>query len=248
MPIKTKKKRKNMHTRTYRNIRGGKILGTGMSGCITYPAIKCKNNYKSKANTEYITKLYDPDNVEIVDENIMRKGDLYYRYDKKYFTEMEKANEIRKRISDIDKYIIMPIHECDINTANNNSNIEECITRIHAIPKKILWVEKAEGDLGDFIDLKPKFSKKDLVNAIATLTKGLKLLHANNITHNDIYEYNILYGYKNKALWFKLTDIELTLFDQDDFKGLEEDDNRNITRIIKRLITIFKLPDNIIEY
>ncbi len=232
-------KKKKIKYRLSNTLKGGKILGIGTTGCVTYPALKCKNNIQLNSK-KYVTKLYNPKSDKIINEHVARKGNIYYRYDKKYISEMDKAREIRRRIDGIDKYIIMPIHECDINDSNN-SNIEECSSRMSPPPTKMLWIEKADGDLGDFLDIKPKVSKKDLIKAIETLTTGLKLLHSHNITHNDIYEYNILYGYTDKTLWFKLADIELTLFDQDDFKELAADDNKNMDKVISHISNKFKL-------
>ncbi len=204
-----RKTRRNRTLRKLRNQKAGKVIGKGVFGCVTDPPIQCPG---APTNAPYVSKLYDPFSV-----------DPDYEVNSTYITEYDKAQEMRRRIPSIDNYMLLPVFECATNLADlpTAPNFQDCRTIMGAIPSRILYFPRANGNLDQLYrntTLMEFFTANNRLQAIADLLLALQLLHEAGITHNDAHAGNILYIYDEATQSFKLrlADIGLALFDQEE--------------------------------
>jgi serine/threonine protein kinase len=209
-----------LHTRRHSRLhaRGGAVLGQGAYGCIVDPPIPCAAFEALGLEGAYISKLYST----IPDDDLVRRIDPFFQ------TEWAVAQEIRRRIPDIDQDMVIPVHECPLepDTLSASANAQDCYETMFPRPDAILYMPKADGDLFEILgsqQLIGQFSLENRLREIQHLLQTLQRLHAARITHNDIHDGNIFYVRGLDAVGagastasefiLKLADVGLARFD-----------------------------------
>lgn len=213
----------------FKNLKGGKYMGSGTFGCVLTPNIKCHNKADFK-------------DVNIENKKLISKLSTYKYYDSDSLETVYDEIEVGKRIFKIDKeclYLCPIIHHCrikDLNDVNTREDIKmkniedmndvdleykkeghekKCLFNINEEFIAINLISyKAGIDLhaffkGDFKKEKTLF-KKELKKIITDLLIGLKMLHHNHITHKDIKLNNICISFDNNIPLIKYIDFGLS--------------------------------------
>ncbi len=200
------------HRHSRLHTRGGVVLGQGAFGCIVDPPIPCAAFEAMGLEGAYISKLYST----IPDDDLVRRIDPFFQ------TEWAVAQEIRRRIPDIDQDMVIPVHECPLepDILSASANAQDCYETMFPRPNAILYMPKADGDLFEILgsqQLIGQFSLENRLREIQHLLQTLQRLHAARITHNDIHDGNIFYvrsgGGAGSEFILKLADVGLARFD-----------------------------------
>lgn len=168
--------------------------------------------------TNRVVKLYAP-SVDARDQD---------RVDPAFPTEDLKADELLRRIPDAQNTMVVPFKTCDITEPNveRHANSKECSETMKLFPKKLLWMEEADGDLWSalFSTQLDDVPVATLVKAMRNLLLGMQKLHATRVIHRDIKPNNVLWKRTGEGIWIKLADFGISLFDPADFEELRKED------------------------
>jgi serine/threonine protein kinase len=205
---RTRRKQTRGRKRRQARKQGGVVLGQGAYGCIVDPPITCASFEALGLEGPHISKLYST----IADDNLARRLDHVFK------TEWAVAQEIRRRIPDIDQDMVIPVHECPLepDTLGASANAQDCYETMFPQPDAILYMPKADGDLFEILGspgLKGEFTEAQRLREIRHLLQTLQRLHAARITHNDIHDGNIFYVRGPEGFILKLADVGLARFD-----------------------------------
>jgi serine/threonine protein kinase len=168
--------------RTRRSKRGGAVLGRGGFGCVIHPAVF--------GNKDNVNKVFEGGDNEITIVDTMKENGILTT---NYVVPLQYAPVL--------KYL----HEEDIrgciDAMKNHFKLNNWT------PTYIVELERAEGDLHDFVDKAEYNTIPDniLRKALSKLVTSLHVLHEHRILHGDITMSNILY-FKDPVA-FKLSDF-----------------------------------------
>ncbi len=203
------------------------MLGYGRFGCVISPPLNC-----SGKRSTGVGKLFSSTNTqrtwgkEFRELYPLLENPEFEEYQRKFPTEWEKAEEIRRRIPSADDLFVLPTESCGISDPMSE-NVVACLTKVSANLNTQLILSQAEGNLRELI-ASGKEMKKHMLEALETLKQSIHILHTHRIIHNDISMENILWGYSGSGeLWCKLGDFGIsmmfpTLDDKDSTARIEE--------------------------
>jgi serine/threonine protein kinase len=239
----SRKRKQRKQRKTRKRKQGGKISGRGAFGCVITPPVPCSNStiYSNPEIASYAVKLYAP-SVDARNKN---------RVDPAFPTEDIKADAILKRIPNALTYFVLPFAHCDISEANveRYEDTRECAEQMRLYPKKLLWMQAADGDVWGAIfggTLFQEQSQLTLLNGLRNVLLGIQILHENGIVHRDIKPDNILYG-SVPIFWIKLADFGEAMLDPLDFSELVKEDLNNLYYTYRMVFTKMKIDMTITE-
>lgn len=165
--------------------RGGDIIGTGHSGCVLNPPLKCKND-----NLE---------NIENIVSKIMTIDDAELEYNQGIFL---------KQIDPDNQYLIYPIKLCDPDPNIDVSIIKNCyegyknhkLTNLKINQTKLLYYKYGGVRYSELKINDPCTDVLDIFESIPHLLEGLNLMHTNDYVHLDIHWKNIIVNKEKSKL------------------------------------------------
>ena len=246
-----------------KNIRGGKIVGSGGYGCVFYPALKCKKNKnKNKGllleegeiasssssstssssgnkNTEKISKLMSKKNaLEEYDDvkgfqKILNSIPNYQDYF--LITGFDVCEPEKLNMEDLTDFKCKPLAKMGITKSNINS--ESSLSQLYS-----LNMPNGGVDIDDYLESIDQQSHTQFYSAllqlndslIDLLTLGIIPMNRLNVYHNDIKDSNILVDTKNGEFHTRLIDWGLST----EF----HDDEKQMPRVMYRRPLQFNVP------
>jgi serine/threonine protein kinase len=194
--------------------RGGYKLGQGSFGCVVYPGIACKNEKKYKISTaSKIVAINDKDDLNEIREEI-------------------RINKILRSIDPTNKYFITFVDDCKMsqinpNTLSSRDNLSlqyfngnigkhsKCIVNKNKVNYNLV-MPYAGNNLFDILYKNTLTYKQNVLASkikiiIKHLLTGIKLLHRQQIIHQDIKPDNITFDIDmvNKRLQCGIIDFGL---------------------------------------
>ena len=205
LSIKSKLKKSNKNTnktkknRFFKNLNGGKVLGSGGYGCLLIPAVKCKA--KNDTN-EYIT--YDSANKNKNITKLMLAKNAQKEYD-----EIMKYKKSLTTIPNYKKYFLIDNIDLCQPSELSKSDLQDYETKCKALIKKkitkkninkkldsIMAINMPNGgkDLDDFIKQCNSYDDYKKINnsLIDLLTHAIIPMNNLHIYHSDIKAGNLL--------------------------------------------------------
>ena len=168
-----------MKKRGTRKLKGGTILGKGLSGIVHYPALTCKDN--SQPTGEYVSKI-------VTEKNALK--------------EWENTEELRKLKPE---FAIYPEYMCEgvdskylLFSKFGGYSLTNYYDYLEALAYKTKnYEKKQEFSISYF---------KDIINALKDVKKDIAYLNKHDIYQGDISFDNILYNENTKKAY--LIDFE----------------------------------------
>lgn len=203
-PGKSRKRAKKVHSDTLRlKSRGGAVLGHGRYGCVVKPAPRCKTRNatnRTKTVGKWVTRMTQrsPDR-EIRTLYSILDSPYFQELQRKYDTELKKAEEIRTRVGpEADILFVLPTHDCTKDniemSAEETTDYATCQTYIQEPLDILLEMSAAKQDLAAIMKISSANTSETIkiLQQFTTVLRGLNVLHKHRIIHFDIRAENIL--------------------------------------------------------
>lgn len=178
-----------------KKVKGGGIIGKGMTGTVYYPALQCKNISETPIGN-YVSKVSTKKSAEKEFKNTERLRML------------PEANQIA----------IFPEYMCEYNDTHNLLFSKFGGYSLGAYYEYMKGLSRSKN-----IKEKSEFNNsyyENVISALRTLQKNVRFLNENEIYHGDISTDNMIYNELENKIY--LIDFERGNTKNDDTLGIED--------------------------
>lgn len=212
---RTRQRKRRHNAKPHKTRRGGAVLGRGRFGCVVQPVLSCipakPGNWVGKI-VSYHNRTTPYPNRSMRSEYPIFNNAEFERYQSRFLSEFDKAEEIRARIPHANTMYILPEHECMIHEELEDTDFTSCRGNTNSLPYIQYLMKPAQGDLETlFANTKKTLDPKVLLNALLNIAASILTLHENMIVHCDIKSANILWGI-SEGFDVRLSDFGIAVF------------------------------------
>ena len=212
---KNRKSQKATKRRTnkVKKTRGGAVKGQGRFGCVVQPTAVCEPPIDLPPG-DWVGKLIPMSTRQTPSPNRAMRNTYpilghpeFQRYQDKFASEYQKAEEIRRRVPHASDLFLLPECECTVPTHEECDALEP--------PFIQYFIRAAKGDLEQLfksVATPVAPAAQDIFAGLVGVAKSLQILHEHKIVHRDVKPANVMWGMEEGRFWCKLADFGVAVF------------------------------------